>query len=114
MGHFLRRYALLRMRKNEKAFCAPPPRPALLAGGHPSPAAMARRPQRGAAVAWTCRSGWVTVEPRGFSGGDGLGTAGCGKLGGEDFERDFKGAKVMRYTAAARTSPTRSRHGSWA
>jgi hypothetical protein len=32
--------------------------------------------------------------------GDGLGTAGFGKLGGEDFKRDFKGAKVMRYTGA--------------
>ncbi len=34
--------------EEQKALCAPPPRPALLAGGHPSPATVAR------SAAWTC------------------------------------------------------------
>src|SRR5262245_64689184 len=99
------------------------PCPALRAGGHLAPAVMAaapahrcRPPQWRAArlsAAWTDRSGGMLVEPRGVAGAT-ASERPVGESWGEDGQREVTGGKGRRDAAAARTSSSRSRHGSWA
>ena len=90
----------------------PPPAAATCAqrGRLPQHAAAARPSgaQPGGArqgTAWTCRSGWGTVERQGGTGSEGLEAVRRESLGGT-ISNGIARRKEGKYTAAARTSPT--------
>ncbi len=76
--------------------------------------------ERGAALrpwCWTHAAGRGSVGLIGVPQGEGLGTGGCGKLGGAGCQQDFKrpaAACPQETTSSARTSPTSPRAMSWA